>query len=412
MASQMEVYSSAHTAASAFCNVKKLKVGPSSCAYHDGKLAYPQQINHVHSRRNNGHHFSTNHGHRANKVVNKTFLVSSAASGLGLPIQATHSNVLHNVNVGSYEQALIFPGPGHANLIGSIAAAVSLGSGTLGGIGVTRRNTLGPPEGYQRCGHKRKNEEIGSGGVGGTQKAGGGNNNNAGSVQIVDELPPTVAAVPMLVSNATMAPANVTTTAKAHGTSVSNVDGDYQLVQHEMLRSMTNTYEVLEFLGRGTFGQVVKCWKRGTSEVVAVKILKSHPSSYVRQGQVEVSILARLSSENADEHNFVRAHECFQHRGHTCLVFEMLEQNLYDFLKRNKFRPSALGHVRLVLQQVATALAKLKSLGLIHADLKPENIMLVDPMRQPFRVKVIDFGSASHVSKAVCSTYLQSRYYR
>lgn len=51
-------------------------------------------------------------------------------------------------------------------------------------------------------------------------------------------------------------------------------------------------------------------------------------------------------------------------------------------------------------------------MGLIHADLKPENIMLVDPARQPYRVKVIDFGSASHVSKAVCNTYLQSRYYR
>ncbi|XP_071040521.1 homeodomain-interacting protein kinase 2 [Parasteatoda tepidariorum] len=38
--------------------------------------------------------------------------------------------------------------------------------------------------------------------------------------------------------------------------------------------------------------------------------------------------------------------------------------------------------------------------------------MLVEPGRNPFRVKVIDFGSASHVSKAVCSTYLQSRYYR
>ncbi|KAK3736225.1 hypothetical protein QZH41_019104 [Actinostola sp. cb2023] len=38
--------------------------------------------------------------------------------------------------------------------------------------------------------------------------------------------------------------------------------------------------------------------------------------------------------------------------------------------------------------------------------------MLVDPEKQPYRVKVIDFGSATHVSKAVCSTYLQSRYYR
>ncbi|XP_038873538.1 homeodomain-interacting protein kinase 3-like isoform X2 [Salvelinus namaycush] len=188
-------------------------------------------------------------------------------------------------------------------------------------------------------------------------------------------------------------------------------DGDYQLVQHEVLCSMKNTYEVLEFLGRGTFGQVVKCWKRGTGEVVAIKILKNHPS-YARQGQIEVGILARLSGENADEHNLVRAFECFQHRSHTCLVFEMLEQNLYDFLKQNKFSPLPLKVIRPVLQQVATALKKLKNLGLIHADLKPENIMLVDPVRQPYRVKVIDFGSASHVSKAVCSTYLQSRYYR
>ncbi|KAL1110272.1 hypothetical protein AAG570_008349, partial [Ranatra chinensis] len=188
-------------------------------------------------------------------------------------------------------------------------------------------------------------------------------------------------------------------------------DGDYQLVQHEVLYSMTTQYEVLEFLGRGTFGQVVKCWKKGTNEIVAIKILKNHPS-YARQGQIEVSILSRLSQENADEFNFVRAYECFQHKNHTCLVFEMLEQNLYDFLKQNKFSPLPLKYIRPILQQVLTALLKLKQLGLIHADLKPENIMLVDPVRQPYRVKVIDFGSASHVSKAVCNTYLQSRYYR
>lgn len=188
-------------------------------------------------------------------------------------------------------------------------------------------------------------------------------------------------------------------------------EGDYQLVPHEVLFSGTNQYEVLEFLGRGTFGQVVKCWKKGTNEIVAIKILKNHPS-YARQGQIEVSILQRLSQESADGYNFVKAYECFSHKNHTCLVFEMLEQNLYDFIKRNKFSPLPLKCIRPVLQQVLTALSKLKQLGLIHADLKPENIMLVDPIGQPFRVKVIDFGSASHVSKAVCSTYLQSRYYR
>ncbi|CAG05711.1 unnamed protein product [Tetraodon nigroviridis] len=234
----------------------------------------------------------------------------------------------------------------------------------------------------QRCGLKRKSEEL---------------DNRGSTMQIVEEL--------------SLLPAMLQTTNVGATGGAGTGDGDYQVVQHEVLCSMKNTYEVLDFLGRGTFGQVVKCWNRGTGEVVAVKILKNHPS-YARQGQIEVSILARLSGENADEHNLVRAFECFQHRSHTCLVFEMLEQNLYDFLKQNKFSPLPLKVIRPVLQQVATALKKLKSMGLIHADLKPENIMLVDPVRQPYRVKVIDFGSASHVSKAVCSTYLQSRYYR
>uniref|UniRef100_A0A8C5FHP1 Protein kinase domain-containing protein n=1 Tax=Gadus morhua TaxID=8049 RepID=A0A8C5FHP1_GADMO len=251
-----------------------------------------------------------------------------------------------------------------------------------------------------RHGQKRKAEEASEG-------------SGCGSVQILEELSAPAATYSTRTvgggggGTGQSIPHSATTTKS----SSSNGEGDYQLVQHEILCSMACSYEVLEFLGRGTFGQVAKCWKRGTNEIVAIKILKNHPS-YARQGQIEVGILNRLSAENADEYNFVRSYECFQHKGHTCLVFEMLEQNLYDFLKHSKFSPLPLRHIRPILQQVATALMKLKSLGLIHADLKPENIMLVDPLRQPYRVKVIDFGSASHVSKAVCSTYLQSRYYR
>uniref|UniRef100_A0A8C6U5N4 non-specific serine/threonine protein kinase n=1 Tax=Neogobius melanostomus TaxID=47308 RepID=A0A8C6U5N4_9GOBI len=252
-----------------------------------------------------------------------------------------------------------------------------------------------------RHGQKRKLEEPHDGGGSG-----------CGSVQILEELSAPAAPYSNRTGNGgTTTGQSIPHSAPTTKSSSSSGEGDYQLVQHEILCSVSSTYEVLEFLGRGTFGQVAKCWKRGTNEIVAIKILKNHPS-YARQGQIEVGILNRLSAENADEYNFVRSYECFQHKGHTCLVFEMLEQNLYDFLKHSKFSPLPLRHIRPILQQVATALMKLKSLGLIHADLKPENIMLVDPLRQPYRVKVIDFGSASHVSKAVCSTYLQSRYYR
>uniref|UniRef100_A0A672ZPK1 non-specific serine/threonine protein kinase n=1 Tax=Sphaeramia orbicularis TaxID=375764 RepID=A0A672ZPK1_9TELE len=253
-----------------------------------------------------------------------------------------------------------------------------------------------------RHGQKRKVEEVNE-----------GSGSGCGSVQILEELSAPAATYSTRTGGGGGGGTgqSIPHSAPTTKSSSSNGEGDYQLVQHEILCSVSCSYEVLEFLGRGTFGQVAKCWKRGTNEIVAIKILKNHPS-YARQGQIEVGILNRLSAENADEYNFVRSYECFQHKGHTCLVFEMLEQNLYDFLKHSKFSPLPLRHIRPILQQVATALMKLKSLGLIHADLKPENIMLVDPLRQPYRVKVIDFGSASHVSKAVCSTYLQSRYYR
>lgn len=55
---------------------------------------------------------------------------------------------------------------------------------------------------------------------------------------------------------ANTASTTTTTTTTTGQQGKQGADGDYQLVQHEVLYSMTNQYEVLEFLGRGTFGQV------------------------------------------------------------------------------------------------------------------------------------------------------------
>ncbi|KFQ94944.1 Homeodomain-interacting protein kinase 1 [Nipponia nippon] len=359
MASQLQVFSPPSVSSSAFCSAKKLKVEPS---VWDVSGQSSSDKYYTHSKN------------------------LPAAQG-----QASSSHQVANFSIPAYDQNLLLPAPSVEHIV--VTAADSTGSSATASFqnsqALTHRSNVSLLEPYQKCGLKRKSEEVDSN----------------GSVQIIEEHPP------LMLQNRPAVGAAATTTTVTTKSSSSSGEGDYQLVQHEILCSMTNSYEVLEFLGRGTFGQVAKCWKRSTKEIVAIKILKNHPS-YARQGQIEVSILSRLSSENADEYNFVRSYECFQHKNHTCLVFEMLEQNLYDFLKQNKFSPLPLKYIRPILQQVATALMKLKSLGLIHADLKPENIMLVDPARQPYRVKVIDFGSASHVSKAVCSTYLQSRYYR
>ena len=128
-----------------------------------------------------------------------------------------------------------------------------------------RASTIKLLNSYQRCGIKRKSDDL-----------------DAPMQLQVQEAQP--------VSSDEDKTTNVaTTTTTSKNTSSSNSEGDYQLVQHEVLYSMTshNAYEVLEFLGRGTFGQVVKCWKKGTNEIVAIKILKNHPS-YARQGQILV----------------------------------------------------------------------------------------------------------------------------
>lgn len=125
--------------------------------------------------------------------------------------------------------------------------------------------------------------------------------------------------------------------------------GDYQLRKNEHIQSSVATYEIKKFLGRGTFGQVVKCIRDPHDPTVpkthvAVKILKNQPS-YAKQGRVEVGILQRLAKENSDFYNLVKAYETFEHQSHTCLVFEMLELNLYDFLKKTKFQPLGLVHM-------------------------------------------------------------------
>ncbi|CAH2307231.1 Homeodomain-interacting kinase 2 [Pelobates cultripes] len=132
----------------------------------------------------------------------------------------------------------------------------------------------------------------------------------------------------------------------------------------------------------------------------------------VKDAEDEVEILSQLNNENPDEFNVVKYYEYFQHNDNICLVFEMLEISLYDFMKKRNNRPLPVKHIRPIVQQVGNALAKLKSIQIIHTDLKPENIMLVNTSKYPFKIKVIDFGCAIHTSKVRVSSYVQTRYYR
>ncbi|KAM8960429.1 homeodomain-interacting protein kinase 4-like [Pelodytes ibericus] len=179
------------------------------------------------------------------------------------------------------------------------------------------------------------------------------------------------------------------------------------------LKSPTDCYKVIKVLGRGTFGEVVKGRKRGSGELVAIKILHNDMTrSYITEN--EIKLLNTLRQVNADKFHFIQFYEHFYDESKCYLVFELLHKNLFEYQKEIGFAPLPVRHIRTITAQVLKSLSKLKELSIMHTDLKPENIMLVDQKRYPFRVKVIDFGCSIIFSEVrnMKELYIQSRFYR
>lgn len=101
--------------------------------------------------------------------------------------------------------------------------------------------------------------------------------------------------------------------------------------------------------------------------------------------------------------------QSFYFRGHLCISTELLDMNLYEFIKANAFRGFSLKLIRRFTKQMLSSLNLLKQHRVIHCDLKPENILLHHPMHS--EIKVIDFGSSCFENEKVY-TYIQSRFYR
>ncbi|KAI8442774.1 kinase-like domain-containing protein [Phakopsora pachyrhizi] len=153
-------------------------------------------------------------------------------------------------------------------------------------------------------------------------------------------------------------------------------------------------YLILDVLGQGTFGQVVKCQDMKTHEVVAVKVVKNK-QAYFSQSMMEVTILELLNNtwDAENKHHILR----------------MKIPSSIKIIFQNSFRGLSTSLVRVFTNQLLDALTVLNEAHLIHCDLKPENILLTS-LSSP-EIKVIDFGSACHERQTVY-TYIQSRFYR
>eukprot|EP00284_Hemiselmis_tepida_P009805 CAMPEP_0174923108 /NCGR_PEP_ID=MMETSP1355-20121228/6361_1 /TAXON_ID=464990 /ORGANISM="Hemiselmis tepida, Strain CCMP443" /LENGTH=256 /DNA_ID=CAMNT_0016168763 /DNA_START=46 /DNA_END=816 /DNA_ORIENTATION=- len=168
-------------------------------------------------------------------------------------------------------------------------------------------------------------------------------------------------------------------------------------------------YLAMKVLGSGTYGKVLLCGDakyKGTG--VAIKLVRRDSAPYRKAAKMEAKILRALEGK----HGTLKLLRCFEHGGHPCMSFELLGSALSEVLRVRAQNSQAGGgsgtpvglssaQVRDVGCQVLSAVSYLHSRGIIHTDVKTDNILLTHgcdwrtaEAAGALRVKLVDFGSA------------------
>lgn len=146
-------------------------------------------------------------------------------------------------------------------------------------------------------------------------------------------------------------------------------------------------YHVLEVLGRGTFAFVYKVRVKGQAQPMALKLSREpvKSSEDAQRALREITILRELTNPHV-----VRTYDCgLHHDGHVYYLMDYLEGKALD--EWHDFgHPLHPVQALTIVHQTCLALAEPHSRGIVHRDVKPENIFI----ESNGRVKLLDFGLA------------------
>lgn len=187
-----------------------------------------------------------------------------------------------------------------------------------------------------------------------------------------------------------------------------------------------NRYRVVKQLGRGFYGCVMEVFDTKTNTSVALKV--SNNKMICRSAaKKEIRMLKFI--ERADRMGTSlceRMFDSFPWNGHICITYELLGCDLFHFMKANNFTPFPLADIRHIAYQLCYAVEFLHCRGVIHTDLKTDNILFVDSsyteeydlvtnasIRTVNRsdIRLIDFGCAVDDDEPQCHT-INNRCYR
>lgn len=155
------------------------------------------------------------------------------------------------------------------------------------------------------------------------------------------------------------------------------------------------SYRVLEFIGEGGMGLVYKVEHIHMNKILALKVLKTeHLSENVwKRFRLEAQAISRL-----DHANIIKIYDMNQTPdGRPFYTMELLSgESLADYLQEHQ--RLSIDLALPIFRQVCSALAYAHERGIIHRDIKPGNIMLLEPTGSglnsglSYRVKIVDFG--------------------
>ncbi|CAJ1418136.1 unnamed protein product [Effrenium voratum] len=177
---------------------------------------------------------------------------------------------------------------------------------------------------------------------------------------------------------------------------------------------LAGRYKVEAAIGRGVFSSVYHCKGMKDGKDFAVKLIRAN-AMMRRAADKEVEMYKRLEKVSAEDEGFKHIItlidvQTFEHCGHLSLVFDLLKCDMRFALQKYGMGGGLpLPTLQQYVRQVFLGLRALRTAKVMHADLKPDNILMTLSKAE---IKICDFGSAMDASEQVKTAYLQPRYYR